>query len=110
MQQISPYYPHAPRHQQQTPFNKYILWKTRKQKLYFLYQTDTYKLMYTCNLLLHQYISTQYTYLFEEYIQYDDTTPFKPTKLSCSVSDYNKIESENGKITSVVIYWTRYYF
>ena len=51
---------------------------------------------------------TTYPEIVAEYNQYDDNNPFEPIQLSCAVQDLNTVQSEHGKLTVIVRYWTQY--
>ena len=84
------------------------LGKDNEQSPSFLCHVDSCAAMNTGNLLLHQYIITHYPDTVAEYIQYDDKEPFEPIRLECAVQDAAKIESEHGKLTAIVRYFTPY--
>lgn len=74
----------------------------------FLCHIDSCAAMNTGNLLLHQYIITNYPHTVAEYTQYDDSEPFEPIRLECAVQAVKKIEEEHGKLTAIVRYFTPY--
>jgi hypothetical protein len=69
---------------------------------------DTCAAMSTGNLLVHQWFITTYPQCVAEYIQYDDSNPFEPIKLSCAIEDLTAAEALHGKLTAIVRYNTRY--
>ena len=81
---------------------------TDSNELSFICLVDTCAAMNTGNLLVHQWIMTQYPELVAEYIQYDDENPFQPLKLECAVKDLAKADDLSSKLTAIVRYWTRY--
>jgi hypothetical protein len=60
---------------------------------------NTCAAMSTGNLLVHQWFITTYPQCVAEYIQYDDSNPFEPIKLSCAIEDLTAAEALDGKLT-----------
>ena len=55
------------------------------------------------NLDVHKWVITTYPYIVKHYIQFDDKDKFEPLGLNFAVNDVNV-----GKLTAIVIYYTRY--
>ena len=67
---------------------------------------DSCTTMNTDNLRVHQWLTTAHPHLVAEYIQFDESNPFKPPQLWCTVQDYESVLATHGRMT--VYYWMRY--
>ena len=54
---------------------------------------DSCATMNTGNLHMHYWLMTAQPHLVAEYIQYDDSNPFKPLQLACEIKDMESVES-----------------
>ena len=59
------------------------------------------------NLLLCMWIITIYPEIVKRYKQYDDSKHFQPITLDCAIPA-SEAEHENGKLSVVLTYKTRY--
>jgi len=82
--------------------------KTEADEVSFICHVDTCAAMSTGNLLLHQWIMTKYPSIIAEYTQYDNSTPFKPIRLSVALKGLDGCDIMKNKLTAVVRYWTPY--
>ena len=62
----------------------------------FFALVDTCAAIKMGTLLLKIYIMTKHPYLVTEFIQYNDTDPFDPIVLQCTVADLVKTENDHG--------------
>ena len=53
---------------------------------------------------------TKHPSLVAEFIPYDNVDPFDNIIHQCAHTDLVKSENNNGKLTSIVSYWTQYTF
>ena len=73
------------------------------------FNLDTCAGMNVGNLLVHQYLITKFPDCVHSYEEYNDENPFNPIALEGVTADTSdKEEFENGKLTAVVRYHTRY--
>ena len=63
--------------------------------------------MNTWNLLVHKWLMTMHPHLVAEYIKFDDSRPFEPLQLHCTVADLEQAKSIHGRLT-IVRYWLLY--
>ena len=83
----------------------------------FTCHIDSCAAMNTGNMLIHQWIMTNYPNIVAEYISYNDNTPFQPIQLLCALKGTTnphhhtqaEIDAANS-LTAIVRYKTPYYF
>ena len=73
-----------------------------------MFHVDTCVTMNTGNLNVHQWLITQYPHIVAEYLQYDDAETFEPLTILVVIKDLEKVDSEHGKLTTIVRYKLRY--
>ena len=61
-----------------------------------------------CNPNVHKWVITTYPYIVKNYMEFDDKDKFEPLGLNCAVNDVKYVENNQGKLTAIVIYYTRY--
>ena len=59
------------------------------------------------NLNAHKWVMTTYPYIIKNYMEFDDMDKVEPLVLNCSVDDVKDVENNVGKLTTIVIYYTR---
>lgn len=81
---------------------------TDNNEVTFLCHLDSCAGMNTANILLHQWMVTNYPEIVVSYEEYTDFNPFAPLKVDCAIPTNDENNNCDGQLIAVVIYRTRY--